>query len=89
MKMKNIFQRHMVKALALVWALVIAVFGEPSAEANRVRVDLEKGSLVLTSVTLDGAEYLPLANLARALGASVQRLPTPGRYRIRLPRSSI
>jgi N-acetylmuramoyl-L-alanine amidase len=89
LKMKSMCQRHMGQALVLACVLLIAVLAESSAEGSRVRVDLEKGSLVLTSVKVDGAEYVSLANLARALGASVERLPTPGRYRIRLPKTSI
>lgn len=71
------------------WALLIAVIAPSSAEAGRIRVYLEKGSLTLTSVKVDGAEYLSLSNLAKALEAPLERLPTDGRYRIRLARSPI
>ncbi len=82
-------RRHAVKVPVLFWALLIAVLAQPDAQAGQVRVYLEKGSLALTSVKVDGGEYLSLPNFAKALGAPLERLPTPGRYRIRLPRSSI
>lgn len=82
-------RRHAIRPAALFWALVVAGMAQSSAEAGRVTVYLEKGSLALTSVNLDGVDYLSLANLAKASGASVERLAAPGRYRLRLPKSSI
>ncbi len=87
--MKSKAPQHAINASALLLVFLIAAMARSSAEASRVRVYLEKGSLALTSVKVEGAEYLSLANLAKALGASVERLPASGRYRIPLPRSSI
>jgi len=82
-------RQHAVKVSTLFLALLFAVIAPSGAEAGRVLVYLEKGSLALTSVKVDGAEYLSLSNLIKALGAPLERLPTHGRYRIRLARSPI
>ena len=54
-----------------------------------MRVYLEKGSLTLTSVEARGDEYLSLSNLAKASGASLERLPIRRSYKLRFPKSSI
>jgi N-acetylmuramoyl-L-alanine amidase len=69
-------------------ALVIWTAADSAAEAARVKVYLEKGLLTLTSVDAGGGEYLSLANVARASGASLERL-TARRYRLRLPTASM
>jgi N-acetylmuramoyl-L-alanine amidase len=82
-------RQNRVRVITLFWALIIAVIAPSIAESGRVKVYLEKGSLALTSVRVDGAEYLSLTNLAKALKAPLERLPTHGRYQIRLEKSSI
>ncbi|MBI2903611.1 MAG: N-acetylmuramoyl-L-alanine amidase [Candidatus Methylomirabilis oxyfera] len=59
------------------------------AEAARVRVHLGKQLLTLTTVELNGVEYLSLANVAKATGGSLQRLPGSRTYSLRFPKSSI
>jgi len=60
-----------------------------AAVAGEVQVFLEEGSLTLTSVEVKGREYLPLVGVAKASGASLRRLATRQRYRLRFPKSSI
>jgi N-acetylmuramoyl-L-alanine amidase len=67
----------------LLWAAASS-----SAEAAKVKVYLPKGLLTLTSVEVKGAEYLSLANIAKASGASLERL-SARRYRLRFPKSSM
>lgn len=83
------FHQLAVKRYALCWVLVAAVMAVPAAEAAQITVYLERESLTLPSVTIQGVEYLSLGNLARALGDPLQRSPTRGRYRIALPGSSV
>jgi N-acetylmuramoyl-L-alanine amidase len=74
--------------IALV-AVVLGLSIPSPTHAAKVRVHLEKGLLTVTSVELGGVEYLSLANVAKATGGSLQRLGTPGGYRLRFPKSSI
>lgn len=72
-----------------VWAFLIGLLLYSTAEAAKVRVYLEKGRLTLTSVEVKGGQYLSLANVAKATGGSLQRIPGQRAYRLRLPKSSI
>ena len=79
---------HVVPRIMFCAALVGLAIPFP-AEAAKVRVHLRKGVLTLTSVELGGVDYLSLANVAKATGGFLQRLPASRRYRLRLPKSSI
>lgn len=82
-------RKHAVKAATIFWAVLIGVLTHSNAEAESVRVYLEKTSLTLVSVKVNGGEYLALADLAKASGTSLERLARPGRYRLRLPKTVI
>lgn len=80
---------YAVNPLAILLSLLVGIMTHSAAVAGEVRVFLEKGSLTLTSVEVKGREYLPLAGVAKASGASLGRLATRQRYRLRFPKSSI
>ena len=69
--------------------LLIGVMSPSTAEPGKVKVYYEKDLLALTSIDVKGGEYLSLSNVAKASGASLQRLATPRRHRLRFPKSSI
>ncbi|MGH7369717.1 MAG: N-acetylmuramoyl-L-alanine amidase [Candidatus Methylomirabilaceae bacterium] len=77
-----------VKFAAILGVLLIWTAAHPAAEAAKVRVYVHRGLLTLTSIDAEGGEYLSLANVARASGASLERLSTR-RYRLRFPNSLI
>jgi len=70
---------------------VLAIHGSAgsTAQGGVVRVHLEKRALALAFTEMRGVEYLSLADVARASGASLQRLAGGRSYRLRFPRSSI
>ncbi len=89
LKAKSGVRSYAVTLLAISLTLLVGIMTHSAAEAGEVRVFLEKGSLTLTSVEVKGREYLPLAGVAKASGASLGRLATRQRYRLRFPKSSI
>ena len=89
MKAKSGVCSYPVNLLAISLTFLVGIMTHSAAEAGEVRVFLEKGSLTLTSVEVQGGEYLPLAGVAKASGASLGRLATRQRHRLRFPKSSI
>ena len=76
------------KLAPILGALLIWTTAYSAAEAAKIRVYLQRGLLTLTSVDAAGGEYVSVANVARASGASLQRL-SARRYRLRRPTSSL
>ncbi|MGH7412147.1 MAG: N-acetylmuramoyl-L-alanine amidase [Candidatus Methylomirabilis sp.] len=89
MSARSSVRQHAIKLIVLLWGFLIGVISPSTAEPGQVRIYLEKGSLTLTSVEVRGSEYLSLTNVAKASGATLERLPARRRYRLRLPKSSI
>lgn len=89
MKAKSGVCSYPVNLLAIALTFLVGIMTHSAAEAGEVRVFLEKGSLTLTSIDVQGGEYLHLAGVAKASGASLGRLGTRQRYRLRFPKSSI
>ena len=82
-------RRYASKLIASLWVFLIGVMSPSTSEPGQVKVYLEKGSLTLASVEVRGTEYLSLSSVAKASGATLERLPTRRRYRLQLPKSSI
>lgn len=89
MSARNSIRQHAIRLIITFWLFLIGVMSPSTAEPGKVRVYLEKGSLVLTSVEVKGDEYISLPNVAKASGASLERLARPRRLKLRLPKSSI
>ena len=89
MSARNSIRQHGIRLIVTFWVFLMGVMSPSTAEPGKVRVYLEKGSLVLTSVEVKGDEFLSLQNVAKASGASLERLSKPSRYRLRLPKSFI
>src|SRR5574337_823458 len=82
-------QQSSGRLAVLFGVLVMAGAVASSAEAAQVRIDRENDSLTLSLVKVHGAEYLPLASLAKAVGNSPKPLLTGRSYRIQLGKSSL
>ena len=86
---KSRVQPSSVRSAVLFLGFVIAATVLSSAEAAQVTVYLEEQRMTLQSVQVQGAEYLPLASLAKAAGNPPIRQRTRGRFRIQVGNSSL
>lgn len=87
MRYRKQAQQWLVRAVSLLCGFAVVATHLPVALAGPVTVILKEQRLTLSTVVIQGEEYLSLANLAKAVGRPANQVVTRERVRIPLGRS--